>query len=91
MRLRQAALLLTLCVLCCGTHPPQVLEMVRAEHGMADLPVIALLAVEQQREVGTRCLAAGANDYIAKPIDPAELDARIQTQVWGQGAGLLFA
>ncbi len=49
---------------------------IRAMPGLASLPVIAMTAnaMESDRQ---RCLAAGMNEHIAKPIDPRQLWATL--------------
>ena len=57
-----------------------VLERLRADPATRNLPVLFLTAAadHQQEE---RALAAGAADYITKPIRPAIVRARVRTQL----------
>jgi PAS domain S-box-containing protein len=50
----------------------QATEAIRRQPAFNNLPIIAMTAnaASQERE---RCLAAGMNDFVAKPIDPTEL------------------
>ena len=41
------------------------------------VPIIAMTAFAMQED-RDRCLAAGMNGHIAKPIDPAELSATVE-------------
>ena len=47
-------------------------RLIRAEQGFADLPVVAMTAHTMEGDKA-RCLAAGMNDYLAKPVDPVKL------------------
>lgn len=47
---------------------------------LRDLPIIAITGAEDE-ETKARALACGATDFIVKPIDPLQLQARIQAQV----------
>ncbi|MBF0137773.1 MAG: response regulator [Magnetococcales bacterium] len=55
-----------------GMDGYQTTDTVRRELGLEQLPIIAMTAhaMTGDRE---RCLAAGMNDHVAKPIDPATL------------------
>ncbi len=59
-----------------GMSGLDVLEVVRRDHGPDVLPVILVTAFGESEDV-VRGLEAGANDYVAKPINPAILLARI--------------
>lgn len=49
----------------------------RANPAWRAVPVIMLTAKSQERDI-VRALDAGANDYLLKPFQPAELRARIR-------------
>ena len=50
----------------------QATREIRAMDGFATLPIVALTAKASESERG-KCLAAGCNDYLAKPADTREL------------------
>src|ERR1700730_1728934 len=63
-----------------GVDGAQMLKQLRADKDpeIAQIPVIMMTA-HQGHEV--RCLEAGANDFVTKPINIAALRARIETQL----------
>lgn len=55
-------------------------EIRKLEHGLRHTPIIALTAAAMDGE-RKRCLEAGMDDYLAKPIDLAELNRVLQSWV----------
>jgi sigma-B regulation protein RsbU (phosphoserine phosphatase) len=65
-----------------GLTGTETCERIR-EHSdprVRELPVVMLTAHDSEEEE-VRCLKAGANDFLAKPVGRAALTARIQTQL----------
>lgn len=54
----------------------QVLERLKADPALKDIPVIVLSASDEIERVA-RCVEMGAEDYLPKPFDPVLLQARI--------------
>jgi DNA-binding response OmpR family regulator len=55
----------------------EVLRAIRADAETHDIPVVLLTARASEADIAEG-LAAGADDYIAKPFSPQELAARVQ-------------
>jgi phosphoserine phosphatase RsbU/P len=58
------------------TSGPQVLEQLRREARLAELPVIMVSALSELDTV-VRCIELGAEDYLTKPVNTTLLRARI--------------
>jgi signal transduction histidine kinase/CheY-like chemotaxis protein/HPt (histidine-containing phosphotransfer) domain-containing protein len=61
-------------------------RLIRAEPSLEDLPVLAMTA-NARAEDRARCLEAGMDDFMTKPIAPATLQATLATWVAGRRAG----
>lgn len=55
----------------------QLIEQVKASDFFKSIPVI-ILSGEESSEKRIKCLDAGADDFVVKPFNPAELAARIR-------------
>jgi two-component system, sensor histidine kinase and response regulator len=54
----------------------EVLRRIKADASLQHIPVVMISAVDELQSV-VRCIAAGAEDYLAKPFNPTLLQARI--------------
>lgn len=63
-----------------GIDGMEVCRRIRARPDCADVPVLFLTAVDDLAEK-VRALDAGAVDYVTKPIQPAEVLARVRTHL----------
>lgn len=55
----------------------QLIEQVKVSDFFNSVPII-ILSGEESSEKRIKCLDAGADDFIVKPFNPAELEARIR-------------
>jgi DNA-binding response OmpR family regulator len=58
----------------------ELLAIIRKSPAWAKVPVLMLTAKSREGDI-VRALDAGANDYVTKPFQPAELKARIRRLV----------
>lgn len=63
-----------------STSGLDVCKTLRKLHGINELPILMVTAHADDK-VFVESLEAGANDFISKPIQPAKLIARVQTQL----------
>ena len=77
---RGAPDLLLLDVMLPGISGYDVCRKVREKYSMHELPVIMLTAKSTTQDIVTG-LAAGANDYITKPVNRDELLARVNNLI----------
>jgi DNA-binding response OmpR family regulator len=64
-------------VLLPGMSGYEVLGRLKSDDALREIPVLIITAVDGSDSV-TRCLALGADDYLAKPFDPVVLGARVR-------------
>jgi CheY-like chemotaxis protein len=57
----------------------EAMRLIRQDERFKDLPIIALTA-KAMKEDRDKCIQAGANDYLAKPIDTSKLMSLLR--VW---------
>jgi signal transduction histidine kinase len=58
----------------------EILQLIRAGRGCAQVPVVILTAIED-RAVKTTALELGATDFLTKPVDPTELVPRVHNSL----------
>lgn len=61
----------------------EVLRRLRSDPALRDIPVIMTSSLDEV-DSAVRCLEAGADDYIARPVEPAVLRARVAARLQTQ-------
>jgi DNA-binding response OmpR family regulator len=55
----------------------ELIAQIKASDFFKSIPIM-ILSGEESSEMRIKCLDAGADDYVVKPFNPRELDARIR-------------
>lgn len=55
----------------------ELLTQLKSSEFFKDIPVL-ILSADEQSEMRINCLDAGADDYMIKPFNPRELEARLK-------------
>ena len=58
----------------------RVVAALRSDEATRHLPILAVLDTDQRQKL-VKAIELGANDILARPIDPLELSARVRTQI----------
>jgi DNA-binding response OmpR family regulator len=77
---RESVDVILLDVMMPGISGYEVLARLKADGALREIPVLMITAVDGAESV-TRCIALGADDYLAKPFDPVVLGARVRACV----------
>ena len=72
--------LILLDVMMPGMDGIEVCQRIKAMIQWQTVPIIMTTALNQKQDLA-RCLAAGANDFISKPLNSVELTARVQSML----------
>jgi DNA-binding response OmpR family regulator len=84
--------LILLDVLMPGLSGYDVLARLKGDQALREIPVLMITALDETASV-TRCIALGADDYLAKPFDPLLLRARVGaclTSKWARDFELAY-
>ena len=66
----------------------EVCRRLKREAGTAHIPIIVITATESAGDaLATKCLAAGADDWLAKPFQTGELMVKIHRALRREGTG----
>lgn len=68
--------LVLLDILMPDTNGIEVLARIKQDPGMRDMPVVMVSGLRETDAI-VKCISAGAEDYLPKPIDPVLLHARV--------------
>jgi CheY-like chemotaxis protein len=60
-----------------GMDGLEAMQRIRSDPNFVDMPIVALTALAMTGD-RDRCLAAGANDYLTKPVKLKQLASTIQ-------------